>query len=72
MKKKHGWILQAANGLFVNRDGGETNKIRDAHVFETRCIARDGDDCILPMDDDVVRKVKINRKNEAVKVIPGR
>jgi len=70
--KKHGWILQAATGRFVCANGGEVIDLSDAYVFDTRREARVGNYHIGSLDDDVVRKVKLNKKGKAVKIIPGR
>ena len=72
MKKKHGWILQADNGKFADDTGGDTCDIAEARVFDTREQARIVDDFMVKLDTDVVRKVKLNKKGRAIKIIPGR
>jgi len=72
MKKKHGWILQAVDGRFVNEAGDDVLRIKSARVFSTRRQARTGDRYIVKLNDDIVRKVKVDKQGKAVKIIPGR
>ena len=72
MKKKHGWIRQANNtNNFVIEGGFESKHINEAFVYDTRYDART---CTNPhkLDVDIVRKVRLNKKGQAVEIIPGR
>ena len=72
--KTHGWILQEANGGFVDVDGTDVINLKDAFVFKTRAVARseDGNGDMSKLDTDVVRKVETNKSGKAVKIISGR
>jgi len=67
--KKHGWILQAKNGKFVNDVGDNVIQIKSARVFSTRKCARTVDDHMIKLDDDVVRKVELYKNGKAKKII---
>ena len=70
---KTGWILQAENGKFVDDTGDEVSQIKYARVFATRKQARKCDDYYMTkLNTDVVRKVQINKKYTAIKIIKGR
>ena len=66
---KHGWILQASNGKFVNDIFAETTVLKDAMVLRTRSEARTGNEVLEPLDDDVVRKVSLYKNGKAKKII---
>ena len=73
MDKKHGWVLEdTENGGFVgfrDMDYVGTLSIGKAIVLSTRKEARE---CDFKMNGDVVRKVRLDKSGNAVKVIPGR
>ena len=73
MKKKHGWIRQENNtGKFVMVNCCESIHVQDAYVFSTRKEARESTDPMFKMNQDIVRKVKVNKQGKAVNIIPGR
>lgn len=66
---KHGWILQGEISGWVNGDFYDDPSISNAVVFSTRRKARESEHKLLK---DIVRKVELDKKGKAVKVIPGR
>ena len=73
---KTGWILE---DMKETRDGrwfvtpllscGVTKDLTEVEVHDTRKLAREASNKI---STDVVRKVEVNEKGKAVKIIPGR
>lgn len=76
--KTHGWVVQDKSGTFADKSGTFVDKyglnvdINEAFVFKTRKAARTANDGWNKLSTDVIRKVKINKNNEAVRIIPGK
>jgi len=73
MKKKHGWVLfnrlLSKSSPFTTLSGLMSRHIKEAQVFSTRKKAREAD---TKFATDSIRKVKVNKKGQAIKIIPGR
>ncbi len=73
-RNKHGWVIEMKVGNwnypgFYQKSSrpGFAGPIETAHVYFARVTAR-----TIRYSDEIVRKVKLNRNGNAVKVIPER
>jgi len=72
MKKRHGWVRQAAlTRRFVMISNHESEALREAVVFSTRKEAR-GSALPRKLNTDIVRKVELYKNGKAKMIIPGR
>ncbi len=66
----YGWILttKGAPHLFCLYSKGKvTKQIKNAFVYYSRINVRDA-----KFDDEVIRKVSLNRRGKVVAIVPGR
>ena len=70
---KTGWVRRVNDtDKFVMENCNESSSVKDAYVFNTRKEARESNSPMFKMNQDIVRKVKLDKQGRAVKVIPGR
>lgn len=64
-----GWVLETEDNNFVDEAANYPDVMGKARIFATRKSARENS---YKCASDVVRKVELNEKGKAIKIIPGR